>query len=325
MEGESEGLPVVLLLRTFPFISSHTDIFSNKFRPLDPSHSSLPLLEFLTTQASSIRVLICTANRPLTAEILNCLPSLELVITPSTGVNHIDLDFCKTRGVVVANAGDIYTEDVADFAVGLLLSVLRRVSEAVRYVRKGFWLSEGDFPLGSKIGGKRVGIVGLGRIGSEVAKRLRAFGCIISYNSRTKKNTVPYPYYTNVRDLAANNDILIICCSLTAETHHIINKDVLSALGKDGIVVNVGRGALIDEKELVWCLLQKKIGGAGLDVYENEPAVPKELLEMNNVVLSPHSAVFTSESFFDLHELVVANLEAFFLNKPLLTPVNYAD
>lgn len=175
------------------------------------------------------------------------------------------------------------------------------------------------------MGGKRVGIVGLGSIGSEVAKRLEAFGCCVSYNSRNKKPSVTYPFYPDVCELAANSDVLIICCALTDQTHHLINKQVLLALGKKGVIINVGRGAIIDEKEMVGCLLRGEIGGAGLDVFENEPDVPKQLFALDNVVLSPHSAVFTPESFKDVCELAVANLEAFFSNKPLLTPFAAVD
>lgn len=175
--------------------------------------------------------------------------------------------------------------------------------------------------MGSKLGGKRVGIVGLGSIGLEVAKRLEAFGCIILYNSRRKKANISYPFYSNVCELAANSNALIICCALTDETRHMINKEVMKALGKEGVIINIGRGAIIDEKELVQCLVQGEIGGAGLDVFENEPDVPKELFTLDNVVLSPHVAVFTQESFSDLYDLMVGNLEAFFSNKTLLSPV----
>lgn len=168
--------------------------------------------------------------------------------------------------------------------------------------------------------GKRVGIVGLGSIGLRVAKRLEAFGCPISYNSRAKKPSVSYPFYGNVCELAADSDILIICCALTEQTRHMIGKSVLLALGKDGILINVGRGAIVDEKELVQSLVRGEIRGAGLDVFENEPNVPDELLSLDNVVLSPHVAVFTKESFQDLAELMIANLEAFFSNEPLITP-----
>lgn len=166
-------------------------------------------------------------------------------------------------------------------------------------------------------------MVGLGNIGIEIAERLEAFGCIISYNSRQRKPSLSYPYFPIARDLAADSDILVICCALNSETHHMINNDVLRALGKEGVVINVGRGALIDEKELVQCLVRGEIGGAGLDVFEDEPNVPEELFDMDNVVLSSHKAVFTKEAIDDLGELVAANLDAFFANKPLLTPVPF--
>lgn len=166
-----------------------------------------------------------------------------------------------------------------------------------------------------------MGIVGLGSIGLEVAKRLEAFGCSISYNSRKKKPDVSYPFYSDVRELAADCDILVVCCALTEETHHLINKEVLKALGKEGVIVNIARGAIIDEKELVQCLVQGEVGGAGLDVFEHEPDVPSELFELDNVVMTPHNAVFTYETFQDQRKVAVGNLEAFFSNKPLLTAV----
>ncbi|PQQ17278.1 glyoxylate/hydroxypyruvate reductase HPR3 [Prunus yedoensis var. nudiflora] len=199
----------------------------------------------------------------------------------------------------------IRSEDVADIAIGLLIDVQRKISAADRY-----------------LGGKRVGIIGLGNIGSEVAKRLKAFGCIVSYNSRRKKQALPYLFYSNVHELAANTDALIICCAFTDQTRHMINKEVLSALGREGVIVNVGRGAIIDEKELVRCLVHGEIGGAGLDVFENEPHVPQELFALDNVVLSPHKAALTPESFERSNQIVIANLEAFFSNKPLVTPFN---
>lgn len=156
-----------------------------------------------------------------------------------------------------------------------------------------------------------------------VAKRLETFGCIIAYNSRKKKPNVPFPYYSTVQDLAGNSDALILCCSLTNETRHLINKDVMMALGKKGVVINVGRGALVDEKELVEFLVRGEIGGAGLDVFEDEPNVPKELFGLDNVVLSSHKAGTTPESIDGLRKVIVGNLDAFFANKPLLSQVKF--
>lgn len=170
-----------------------------------------------------------------------------------------------------------------------------------------------------QLGGKRVGIVGLGSIGSLIAKRLEAFGCVIAYNSRKKKTIVTYPYYETIHDLARNSDALILCCTLTNETHHLINKNVMTSLGKTGVIVNVGRGPLIDEKELVQCLLQGEIRGAALDVFEDEPHVPEELFALDNVVLSSHGAMTTPESFSALVSAIIGNLDAFFANQPLLS------
>ncbi|KAF9602817.1 hypothetical protein IFM89_031677 [Coptis chinensis] len=337
---EEQELQIVLLLGLGPppLFKFFPELLQ-KFKFLSPfEYPTTPIHQFLKFHAQSIEVMICMGGGrkesiPVNWEVLNSLPSLKCILNTGVGVNHIDLTECKQRGIIVCNAGNSYSEDAADFAVGLLLDVLRRISASNRYVRSGLWPLKGEYPLGHKVvpsllipfyvGGQRVGIVGLGSIGSEVAKRLDAFGCSIAYNSRRKKESILFPYYSNVCDLAANCDILILCCALTDETYHIINKDVLSALGKDGVIINVGRGALVDEKALVRFLVRGEIGGAGLDVFENEPTVPKELLELDNVVLSPHKAVHTLGSMSALYELTIANLEAFFSNKPLLSPVNY--
>ncbi|XP_026377885.1 glyoxylate/hydroxypyruvate reductase HPR3-like [Papaver somniferum] len=261
----------------------------------------------------------------VTKEFLDCLPSLGCIVLTCVGLDNIDLDECKKRGIFIGNAGTVYSEDVADYAIGLLIDVLRRISSGHRLVRSGLWLwtINKEYSLSSKLTGKRIGIVGLGSIGTEVAKRLVAFNCIIAYTSRNKKPSVPFSYYSNVVDLASHSDVLILTCELNKQTFHIINKDVMLALGKKGIIINVGRGALVDEKEMVRCLVQGELGGAGLDVFENELHVPIELVGMDNVVLTHHNAVETLESYTDLHELVISNLEAFFSNKPLLSLVKY--
>ncbi|KAA8515963.1 hypothetical protein F0562_019142 [Nyssa sinensis] len=320
-EHHHQQLQQVLILRPPPVYTAFQDEFSKKFQVLKAYESPLPTDLFLTTQAHSVKAILCSGHSPVTADILRHLPALQLVATASAGVNHIDLPECRRRGIAITNAGTVFSEDVADLAIGLLIDVLRQISAANRFVRGGLWPTVGDYPLGSTLGGKQVGIVGLGSIGSEVAKRLEALGCIISYNSRKKKPSVSYPFYPNVIELAANCNVLVICCELNDQTRHMINRDVMLALGKDGIIVNIGRGVIIDEKDLVQCLVQGEIAGAGLDVFENEPNVPKELFALDNVVMSPHMAAFTEESFFDAYQLVVANLEAFFSNKPLVSPV----
>ncbi|XP_044493773.1 glyoxylate/hydroxypyruvate reductase HPR3-like [Mangifera indica] len=322
-----EHLPRVLLIRkpkVFTLFGEES-FTSKKFQFLKAYDSTLPLHQFLTTDADAKSVQAIFSTAPVTADILQLLPMVRLVVATSAGLNHIDLAECRRLGVAVANSGTVFSEDVADVAVGLLIDVFRKMSAASRYVRQGLWLAKGDYPLGSKLGGKRVGIVGLGSIGHEVAKRLEAFGCRISYNSRKEKPGVEYSFYSDVSELAGNSDALIICCALTHQTHHMINKQVLLALGKNGVIINVGRGGIIDEKEMVECLMKGEIGGAGLDVFENEPHVPKQLFELDNVVLSPHCAVATPDSLKNVCELAVKNLEAFFSNEPLLSPVTNDD
>ncbi|CAN6907927.1 unnamed protein product [Brassica oleracea] len=283
--------PLVLVQRppTFDFMD---ELLSRNFPILTTHHtSSAPLLNSLSRHASSIRAVVNMAMLKLDADLLSHLPSLQLLVCTSVGTEHIDLAECKRRGIAVTNAGEAFSEDVADCAVGLLISVLRKIPAADRYVRSGKWVKFGEFQLGIKLSGKRVGILGLGSIGSFIAKRLEPFGCIISYNSTIQKQSITYPYYPDVLSLAANNEVIILCCALNDQTHHIVNREVMEALGKNGVIINVGRGGLIDEKEMVKCLVEGVIGGAGLDVFEKEPGGPEELFGLDNVVLSPHAAM----------------------------------
>lgn len=169
--------------------------------------------------------------------------------------------------------------------------------------------------------GKRVGIIGLGRIGLEIAKRAEAFDCPISYHSRSQKPNITYKYYKSVVELASNCDILVVACALTPETIHIVNREVIDALGPEGVLINIGRGPHVDEAELVSALVEGRLGGAGLDVFEKEPQVPEQLFGLENVVLLPHVGSGTEETRKAMADLVLGNLEAHFSNKPLLTPV----
>ncbi|CAN1236671.1 Glyoxylate/hydroxypyruvate reductase HPR3 [Linum grandiflorum] len=295
---QEDDPPQVLVLKKPPYFSVTGDnhLTSTKFRFLNAFDSTLPLHEFLIAHACTpVRALLSSGGAIVDAAVLDLLPELRVIVTTSAGLNQLDLLECRRRGIKIANAGDIYSADVADSAVGLLIDVLRKISASNRYVKSGLWPSQGDYPLATKLGGKRIGIVGLGRIGYQIAKRLEALGCSISYNSRKQKDYATYPFYEHVHELAANCD------------------------GKEGVIVNIARGAVVDEQEMVRCLVEGEIGGAGLDVFENEPEVPQVLMKLDNVVLSPHCAVFTRESLMDIAGLVVGNLEAFFANKPLLS------
>ncbi|KAL9238651.1 hypothetical protein vseg_013046 [Gypsophila vaccaria] len=275
----------------------------------------------LTTEISaSITAIVCNASHGANAELIDSLPSLEIIASYSVGVDRIDLDKCAERGVRVTNTPDVLTDDVADLGIGLALGVLKKICVGDVFVRCGTWNTR-DFELGTKFSGKSVGILGLGRIGSAIAKRAEAFGCSITYCSRSKKPDVKYKHYEKVTDLAANCDIFIVSCSLTKETRHIINREVIDALGPKGVLINIGRGAHVVESELVSALVEGRLGGAGLDVFENEPNVPEELFGLDNVVIQSHVGSDTVETCEAMADLVSRNLEAHFNNRPLLTPV----
>uniref|UniRef100_A0ACD5WPS6 Uncharacterized protein n=1 Tax=Avena sativa TaxID=4498 RepID=A0ACD5WPS6_AVESA len=319
-----ESRPVLVLCRLKP---STLAVLAARFRLLDLHASPLPVDDFLAAAAADDdppRVVVVPGSGVVRvdAAFFDAVPSLRLVVSVSAGLNHVDLPECARRDVAVANAAGIYSADVADYAVGLLIDVLRGVSAGDRLLRRR---SESVLSLGSRLGGKRVGIIGLGSIGSATARRLESFGCVVSYHSRRQKHGVSYGYHPTVLDLAASSDVLVVACALTAETRHIVNRPVLDALGSGGVLVNVARGANVDEAELVRALAEGRLAGAGLEVFEDEPNVPAELLGMDNVVLTHHQAVFTPESMAALDRLVVDNLEAFFAGAPLLTPVVFSD
>lgn len=280
---------------------------------------SLP--DYLRHHSPSIKALVGNGNYGANAELIESLPSLEIIASHSVGLDQIDLVKCKDKGIKVSYTPDELTDEVADLAIGLVLATLRKICFCDGLVRTGLWKRMGDFGLATKFSGKSVGIIGLGRIGLAIAKRAESFGCTISYCSRSQKVDSRYKYYPHVIELASNCHVLIVACALTNETYHIVNRQVIDALGSKGVVVNIGRGAHIDEPELVSALVEGRLGGAGLDVFEHEPEVPEQLFGLENVVLSPHRGSATEETRKNMADLIIANLEAHFLGKPLLTPV----
>lgn len=261
---------------------------------------------FAQSHANSIRAVVGSVKVGVDAATIDSLPNLEIVTTYSVGYDNIDLQKCRHKALPVTNTPDVLTHDVADVALALALSLFCKISPS-RFT--------------PKLSGKAVGIIGLGRIGSAIAKRVEAFGCPISYHSRSEKPETGYKYYSNVLDLAANSEVLVVACTLTKETHHIVNRQVIDALGPKGVLINIGRGQHVDEPELVAALSEGRLGGAGLDVFENEPDVHEGLLGLENVVLTPHVGSDTVETCIAMGDLVIANLEAHFLGKPLLSPV----
>ena len=248
------------------------------------------------------------------------LPKTEIISTMSIGVDHIDLAAAKARGIAVTNTPDVLTEDVADIGMALLLAVARRIVVGDRHVRAGKWLEAG-LPLTTKIGGATMGILGLGRIGLAIARRAETFGMTVVYHGPRAKPDAPYRYYPSLVEMARDSDYLMVSCPGGAETRNLVDAAVLAALGPEGVVLNIARGSVIDEPVMVRMLQEGRLGGAGLDVFAEEPRVPETLFALENVVLLPHVGSATHATRAAMGQLVVDNLVAHFAGKPLLTRV----
>jgi lactate dehydrogenase-like 2-hydroxyacid dehydrogenase len=242
------------------------------------------------------------------------LPALGIVAINGVGFDKVDLAEARRRNIRVTTTPGVLTDDVADLAVGLMISLLRRLPSADRFVRDGSW-SKGDFPLARKVTGRRFGIVGLGHIGVAIAKRLVGFGPV-AYCGRSRKD-VPYTYYPTVLELARDSDVLLIAASSNVTTRGLVNAQVLDALGPDGYMVNVSRGALVDEVELAHAITQGRIAGAALDVFADEPNVPADLRSSGETVLTPHIASATAETREAMARAVLANLDAYLAGEEL--------
>ncbi|MEP6701429.1 MAG: 2-hydroxyacid dehydrogenase [Betaproteobacteria bacterium] len=249
-------------------------------------------------------------------ELLEQLPALQIISVFGVGYDGVPVAYCKQRGIKVGHTPDVLTDDVADVALALVVMLARQFHLANRHVQAGKW-PKGAPALSTSLTNKRVGILGLGRIGKAIALRLAACGTKISYHGR-KSQDVPYTFYPTLLDLAKNSDYLVVASPGGSETKNMVNAEVLAALGPTGGVINIARGSIVDEPALVAALKAGTLGGAALDVFANEPNVPAELLEMDNVVLFPHVGSATKETRKAMGDLVLANLAAFFAGKPLI-------
>ena len=254
-------------------------------------------------------------------EMIDRMPKLEIIASASVGYDGIPVEYARSKGIPTTNTPEVLNDDVADLAIGLMIMTARRLVASDRYVRSGRWAKEGEYPLASRASGKRVGILGMGRIGKEIGKRAEAMNNTVAYHSRRPVADVTYQYYPDLVELAKNSDFLVVIIPSTPETQKIVSKDVIEALGPTGILVNVARGAVVDEDALVAALVSGKLGGAGLDVFVNEPKVPEVLFGMDNVVLEPHVGSATVETRRAMSQLVLDNLDACFAGKPLLTEI----
>ena len=274
----------------------------------------------LREAAPRVRALAHTGHTQVDAALMDALPKLELISNFGVGVDQIDLEAAKKRGIIVTNTANVLNDCVADCAMALVLNTLRKIPQAGAYLRTGLWQSKGAFPLGTSIGGKTLGILGLGRIGECIAQRALAFGMVIRYHNRKPKN-VPYAYDADAVTLAKYSDVLMVITPGGAETEKLVNAQVLDALGPRGYLVNVARGTVVDELVLLRYLQAKKIAGAGIDVFEHEPKVPPEFFTLDNAVLTPHVASGTLETRKAMGDLQVENLHLHFAGQPVKTPV----
>ena len=270
--------------------------------------------------AAKVRGLAHFGHSKVDGKLMDALPKLEIVANFGVGVDQIDLEAAKKRKIIVTNTPDVLNDCVADCAMALVLNTLRKFPQSESYLRSGFWPAKGPYPLTTSVGGKTLGVLGLGRIGEAIARRAAAFGMNIRYHNRNKKD-VPYAYDADLVTLAKNSDVLMIVTPGGAETAKLVNAKVLDALGPQGYVVNVARGSVVDELVLLRYLQEKKIAGAGLDVFEHEPNVPAEFFALDNAVLFPHVASATVETRKAMGDLQVENLHLHFAGKPVKTPV----
>lgn len=271
--------------------------------------------------APRIQAIVGSGEAKVPQELMAQMPNLKMVSVIGVGYDGVDTAAANHLGIKVTHTPDVLNDDVADLAVGLMLATARKLPQADQYVRQGQWLAKGPMALARKVSGSAVGIVGMGRIGKTIAKRCAAFDMPISYTARSAKADLPFTFYASAKELAANVDFLIVITPGGAATKGMINAEVLEALGKDGYLINVARGTVVDQAALIHALQTGVIAGAGLDVFDGEPTVPEAFFAMDNVTLAPHVGSATHATRKAMADLALLNLAHFYAGKPLITPV----
>lgn len=311
----------VNILQIGPYPDWDVEALSKKFI-LHPYYAAEDKSAFISGCADSIRGVATRGDRGLSRELMEALPHLEIIAVYGVGYDAVDLDEARERNIRVTNTPDVLTKDVADFGVAMMLASSRGIMGGENWVRSGYWSKKGMYPLKNRVFGKRVGILGLGRIGSEVAKRCAAFEMDIAYSDlETKQGAGKWSYIKDPRALAERSDYLFITTTGGPATKHIVNENVIEALGPEGMLINISRASNIDEKALLKALEDKTLGYAALDVFEDEPNLNPRFLELDNVLLQPHQASGTVDTRKEMGRLVRENLEAYFSGRELLTPV----
>jgi lactate dehydrogenase-like 2-hydroxyacid dehydrogenase len=277
---------------------------------------------FIASIAPRVRAIAAVAGHgPVDSAIMSRFPKLEIVSSFGVGYDHIDAKWAGQHGVIVTNTPDVLNEEVADTALGLTLCTVRHLPQAEKYLRAGNWPKHGDYQLTPSLRDRTVGIVGMGRIGKAIARRFEAMKVPVVYHSRRPAADVAYRHYPNLIDMARDVNLIVVITPGGAATKNLVNADVLKALGPEGILINVARGSVVDEAALIEALKNKTILSAGLDVFADEPKVPRELIEMENVVLLPHVGSGSHATRRAMDQLVADNIISWFAGKGALTPV----
>jgi len=291
---------------------------------LAATHDVHPLWEeadpkaFLAAHGGEFTALVTSARFGADAAMIAALPALRVISSFGVGLDAIDLDAARARGIAVGYTPDVLNDCVADTAFALVMDVARRITESDRFVRRGDW-QRGQFPLATRVSGKKLGILGMGRIGRVIARRASGFDMEVRYHNRRRLDDVDYGYAETLEELAGWADFLVIASAGGAETRGLVSRGILDALGPQGYLVNISRGTVVDEQALVEALRDKRIAGAGLDVFEDEPNVPEALLALDNVVLLPHLASNTHETRAAMAQRVEDNLAAFLAGRPMIS------
>lgn len=276
--------------------------------------------EAFSTLAKEFSIMIANGESTVTHELIKSLPSLELIAVFGVGYDGVDIHAAAEHHVAVSHTPGVLTDDVADLAMGLMLSTSRKIVAAQKFIEAGHWQA-GNFPWTRKVSGSRIGIVGMGRIGRAIAQRCEGFSMQITYSDHKVIPDVNYPWVKDIADLASQSDFLMICTPGNSENKALIDEKILKALGSDGILINISRGSVIDESALVNALQQGIIAGAGLDVFSDEPNVPESLLHCDNVVVTPHMASATWSTRMAMSRLVLDNIAKWVESKALVTPI----
>ena len=309
------------ILQVGPLKPSLAETLRTRYRVQILPDDAAARAEFLAGSGADITAVVTSGRTGVDAALMAELPRLGAVVNFGVGYDTTDVEAAEARGVGVSNTPDVLTDCVADTAVGLLIDTMRQFSAADRYVRAGQWSAGGNYPLTRQVSNTRVGIIGLGRIGGAIAKRLSAFGCTISYHNRREVTDSAYTYVGSPAELAQRVDVLVVAAAGGSSTKKLVDAAVLDALGADGYLINIGRGSVVDEVALVAALRDGRLAGAGLDVFADEPNVPSELLGLDNVVLLPHVGSGTVQTRAAMEDLTLRNLDEFLATGRLVTPV----